>query len=425
MPEGPELHLSALFINRACAGHIFTGKVIKSEVSTKNPDINWDESAYIIQATSRGKEIKLHLKAIDESLKWKANDQSKGSRNSEDKSLDIIVRFGMSGKFAFEKEADLHKHAHLNFYTKTGGMVLSFVDYRRFGRWEPGGDWGPGRGPCVILEYDKFRENVLENLKMATFNKPICEALLDQKYFNGIGNYLRAEILYRCHTAPFECARDVLQPLADQPSLKKESPDILQLCNLLPLEVVNLSGSVGYDPEANGKDYDAFSNWLQCYYNPNMKNGVDSKKRTIWYHGQPGPMAHKDMKVRGRKTKSNLDKKEASPSLAHDEGVTKQEENSKAQLDEIDGSCNNDLPTKAPNLADPNKQKSTCKHEPAAGPVSNDLRQSPVKTRSFISRIKVDEEGDKVETGSNQQTRKKGRKSPYFKNKRKAKSNLK
>lgn len=41
------------------------------------------------------------------------------------------------------------------------------------------------------------RENVLKNLEDKAFDKPICEALLNQKFFNGIGNYLRAEILYR------------------------------------------------------------------------------------------------------------------------------------------------------------------------------------------------------------------------------------
>ncbi len=43
-----------------------------------------------------------------------------------------------------------------------------------------------------------FREHVIGNLDKTVFNKPICEVMLDQKFFNGIGNYLRAEILYRC-----------------------------------------------------------------------------------------------------------------------------------------------------------------------------------------------------------------------------------
>lgn len=41
------------------------------------------------------------------------------------------------------------------------------------------------------------RENVLRNLADKAFDRPICEALLDQRFFNGIGNYLRAEILFR------------------------------------------------------------------------------------------------------------------------------------------------------------------------------------------------------------------------------------
>ena len=76
--------------------------------------------------------------------------------------------------------------------------MLSFVDYRRFGRWEVDADWGTERGPCPITDYDNFRKNVINNLEDSSFNnKPICEVLLNQKYFNGIGNYLRAEILYR------------------------------------------------------------------------------------------------------------------------------------------------------------------------------------------------------------------------------------
>ena len=42
-----------------------------------------------------------------------------------------------------------------------------------------------------------YRKNVLDSVHKAVFKKPICEVLLDQKFFNGVGNYLRAEILYR------------------------------------------------------------------------------------------------------------------------------------------------------------------------------------------------------------------------------------
>lgn len=43
---------------------------------------------------------------------------------------------------------------------------------------------------------------MLRNLADKVFDRPICEALLDQRFFNGIGNYLRAEILYRLACRP-------------------------------------------------------------------------------------------------------------------------------------------------------------------------------------------------------------------------------
>ena len=106
----------------------------------------------------------------------------------------------MTGKFIFTDSEGVPKHAHLRFYSVCEGKtyVLSFVDSRRFGSWqvmEIG--WGKKRGPDIIDEYDTFRRNIFDNLDNSAFNRAICECLLNQEYFNGIGNYLRAEILYR------------------------------------------------------------------------------------------------------------------------------------------------------------------------------------------------------------------------------------
>ena len=61
---------------------------------------------------------------------------------------------------------ELDKHAHLQFSTLDKKNVVSFVDYRRFGRWEEGADWGRDRGPDPVYEHDAFRQNVLDNLKV-------------------------------------------------------------------------------------------------------------------------------------------------------------------------------------------------------------------------------------------------------------------
>lgn len=194
MPEGPELCMNSRFVNSVCKGRLFAGRIHKSSVS-KCRDVDFQSDGYVITSESRGKELALTLQCLKDSLNR----------------LRLLFRFGMSGKFRFTPLDEVPKHAHLQFFTQpptsdhaadtatsSEPFVLSFVDVRRFGSWhvKPEG-WGENRGPDPMFEYDAFRQNIAANLKDAAFNRPICEAMLNQKYFNGIGNYLRAEILYR------------------------------------------------------------------------------------------------------------------------------------------------------------------------------------------------------------------------------------
>lgn len=186
MPEGPELRMNSLFINNVCERVVFCGRPIRSSVS-KNPEIDWESAHYTISSESRGKELALYLHC----------------QKVKEKKKRILFRFGMSGKFAFTGSSNIPKHAHLQFHSVPSKLegeeprVLSFVDPRRFGSWHITEGWGDNRGPDIMDEFDQFRANVLCSLDDTAFNRPICETMLNQKYFNGIGNYLRAEILYR------------------------------------------------------------------------------------------------------------------------------------------------------------------------------------------------------------------------------------
>jgi len=332
MPEGPEIHLAAKFINKIASKHKFGDTIVKSEVSTKNPDVLFSAKHYKISAEARGKELKVHLEDV---------------KNSESKTH-ILFRFGMSGCFKLTSVEDLPKHAHLQFYTlEDKSKVLSFVDYRRFGRWEIEGDWGKKRGPDPIFDYDNFRQNVLDHLDKAAFNKPICETLLNQTYFNGIGNYLRAEILYRGCVTPFTCAREVLAPIAiKKEEVKLEIPDLLELCNVVPREVLELDNGKNYDPDTSEKE-DSFRTWLQCYYVEGMQNIVDANGRTIWFHGEAGPMKPKNAKVVGRKggTGSKVPQSGSNPDVKEEKedkkGLknnknTKAKDNGKTKLKDMD-----------------------------------------------------------------------------------------
>ena len=179
MPEGPEVKVTSVFINTVCNGQLFSGSPARSSVS-KNCEVLFDSTSYTISSKSRGKELALELIC----------------QENPKNSLRILFRFGMSGHFKFTAANELCKHSHLTFYA-TSSMALSFVDSRRFGSWTVCNTWGENRGPDPMYEYAEFCTNIMDNITDRLFDKPICEALLNQKYFNGIGNYLRAEILYR------------------------------------------------------------------------------------------------------------------------------------------------------------------------------------------------------------------------------------
>lgn len=245
MPEGPELRLAANFINQVASKHLFTGKVIKSDLATKLCEVPFETETYSLQAESRGKELKVHLdpQNDDDTKKKSKKKKSEKSQDLSEQSVKhLLFRFGMSGCFKLTSVKEIPKHAHLRFFTKDGESVLSFVDYRRFGNWTINGDWGSDRGPDTVVEYKEFRQNVLDNLKNPAFNKAICETL-NQEFFNGIGIYLRAEILYRCKVPPFAQSRSVLEPLLN--NIKTEEPDILELCHIVPKEVLSLGGGKG------------------------------------------------------------------------------------------------------------------------------------------------------------------------------------
>merc|ERR1712025_563319 len=81
-----------------------------------------------------------------------------------------------------------------------------------------------------------------------------------------------------------------------------EGPDILQLCNLLATEVLSIDKGKNYDPDSeNSESQTGFTSWLRCYYVEGMNNLRDGNGRTIWFSGDPGPMAPKNAKTVRRK----------------------------------------------------------------------------------------------------------------------------
>jgi len=259
MPELAELKLTADYINKSCNGRVFDA--VKKNPVHKGNSIEITFKRFNIQALSRGKELVVYI------YDYNSN-----------KVMPIRWTMGMSGHFRLSKTGEENKHAHIMF-TSTDGYTLSFVDVRRFGKWKPGYQWSNNRGPDPTFEMTEFKQNIFDNLHKKEFDKPISEVLMNQKYFNGIGNYLRAEILFRMEDLfPFTSARTVIETRGDE---------LFMLCSAIPNLAYIMGGGEIKDwknPFKNETDYiKTGSNWFQCYGNETMSHIVDKTNRRFWY----------------------------------------------------------------------------------------------------------------------------------------------
>jgi endonuclease VIII-like 1 len=151
------------------------------------------------------------------------------------------------------------------------GYTLCLVDFRRFSRWKESNQWSDNRGPCMLTEWDSFVQNLKDNSERKIFDKPIFELMLDQKYFNGCGNYLRAEILDRADMNPFMSSREAIKDIG-----------MLNLCRDIVVEAYQLGGGQleqWTNPYLDDKV--TFREWLQCY---GKKEKIkDRSGRTFWF----------------------------------------------------------------------------------------------------------------------------------------------
>lgn len=256
MPELAEVKLMTEFFNSSAGTKRFRAvhKSVESKVSTDLSLTPTDPDGFTVSAQSRGKESIIILTGV---------------KSGEVKRL--MVTYGMSGHWRSVKHAsNIPNHSHLMFEA-FDGSILCLVDVRRFAKWRWVQSWSQNRGPDPVFEFDNFIENIKSNSHKKVFEKPICEILMDQKYFNGIGNYLRAEILYRAQIDPWTPARDAVK-----------IGKLLSLCRIVPLEAYKIGGGSIRDwKNPYGDQKVTMDEWMQCY--GKKKNITDGTGRTFWF----------------------------------------------------------------------------------------------------------------------------------------------
>ena len=256
MPELAEIKIMSDYINDVCQGEDFTSISVSESASNRGLRIIQpsDLQIFSIVDESRGKELILSLIQGDQPF------------------MKIRCSMGMSGHWNLSNIDNRHKHTHLLFNT-ISQKSLCLVDTRRFAKWKVVETWSTNRGPCPVKEFDAFKHNILSNLHKKEFDKPIHLVLMNQQYCNGIGNYLRSEILYHAMQDPFIDARTAFSV----------NPKIFDLCNQLPREAYILGGGQLKDWE-NPFNIPAggFAEWMKCY--GKSEKIIDKNGRTLWYH---------------------------------------------------------------------------------------------------------------------------------------------
>lgn len=121
----------------------------------------------------------------------------------------LWITLGMSGFWSEERLP----HSHFSIDFEDGGS-LYFVDQRRFGTLK------------FVKGHDKLVKKIsslgIDPLDISSFNvhdafnhlnkaksRTIAEALMDQRIFAGVGNYIKCEVLYRARISPYRLVKDL------------------------------------------------------------------------------------------------------------------------------------------------------------------------------------------------------------------------
>ena len=208
MPEGPEVHTIVDHL-----GPQITGKHLLS--------IGWDDKSKYRDGLDLYDELSRFLPIKIESLICKGKqifiklvNRYTVNGISYEGVFYLNCTLGMEGRFIWEPET------HSNLWIELGDLnecnnvklvivdkTLYFDDSRHFGNITiltelDYADKIKAIGPDLLTDEITREEWLSKAHNKRISKKQICDYLMEQKYFSGIGNYLKAEILYAARIKP-------------------------------------------------------------------------------------------------------------------------------------------------------------------------------------------------------------------------------
>lgn len=252
MPEGPELRLMVDFLNQHKNQKILYTK--KSEV-TKIKTQDLTEPHIFRVAESRGKELILTF-----------------DNSNNGKIIRYSFSMGMSGNWLLSETEPKHSHFKMFF---NNGKIICMVDPRRFAKWKIVETWNKDRSPDLVFEPQEWWIHFNKKISNHKYDKiPIYELLMDQTLFNGVGNYIRAEVLYNMDIDPKLTHWEI-----DTATLHRAIVTVMNEAYLVGgMEMAAFKNPNQIEQPKNKGD------WQKCYNKSTMSCIVDKNGRNFWYN---------------------------------------------------------------------------------------------------------------------------------------------
>lgn len=267
MPEYAEIRSMADVINRVANRCEYDTAISQNTKQTADMTRLQTAITYKVTAETRGKELRLNFSHLSESL---------------------YFSMGMSGNWqVINSQSNAHNESKIVklFFANQlqDAPKLVMHDQRSFAKWKWRTDWSTNRGPDPLNEMDAFVDRLVEHHQTSNDQRPICEMMLDQFFWNGVGNYIRAEVLYLAQINPFVTFNKLT---------------VNQLQQLLSITIAYLQKTI----DGGGLQMRNFENYMhtgrklqmQCYAQKYTASSVrDNTGRTFWFNPRYQEIANK------------------------------------------------------------------------------------------------------------------------------------
>jgi DNA-formamidopyrimidine glycosylase len=195
MPEGPEVKKTVDWLQNFKGKTLENVRIISGRYGKKKEIPGWDRfkfPVFLKDVNCKGKFI--YFTFSDDSGEYY-----------------MFNTLGMSGMWSNVNG----KHARVAFFFKDA-EPLYFIDIRNFGTLKIVNDLNDLNKKLKSLGYDVLKTNVAWQDFKEVFNrkpnKTITECLMNQSVISGVGNYLKAEILYCSKISPYRLIKNIKDP---------------------------------------------------------------------------------------------------------------------------------------------------------------------------------------------------------------------